>query len=524
LLAARHVSKSHGSTRVLDDVSLVVSPRSRIGLVGPNGIGKSTLLRVLAGIEAPDGGEIVRSGVVGYLPQEPEPRPGETIRASIARRTGVADAEAALARCEAALPEGIEEHAEALDRFLGLGGADLDVRAAATCAALGLDASLDRELSSLSGGERARASLAALLLARFDVFCLDEPTNDLDFAGLARLERFVTETKAGVVVVSHDRAFLSRVTTEVLELEAETRRARLYAGGFAEFERLRALARERESQAYARYEEERERAEGLLAERRTQARAAGAMANRRGTHALSSKVRAAEKRLERLEDPGKPWRPWELQLELPVARRGSDDVLALRGAIVQRGSFRLGPIDLDLRARERLAIVGPNGSGKSTLVDVVLGRVGLAAGTRRLGRGVEVGSIDQTRRRFDGDESLLAAFTHETRLAEEDARTLLAKLALGADDVLRSAGSLSPGERTRAELAVLVASGVNCLVLDEPTNHLDLEAVLELERALASYAGTLVVVSHDRRFLDAIAPTRTLELSVPSRAAGRVSP
>jgi ATPase subunit of ABC transporter with duplicated ATPase domains len=262
----------------------------------------------------------------------------------------------------------------------------------------------------------------------------------------------------------------------------------------------------------------------LLAERRTQARAAGAMANRRGTHALSSKVRAAEKRLERLEDPGKPWRPWELQLELPVARRGSDDVLALRGAIVQRGSFRLGPIDLDLRARERLAIVGPNGSGKSTLVDVVLGRVGLAAGTRRLGRGVEVGSIDQTRRRFDGDESLLAAFTHETRLAEEDARTLLAKLALGADDVLRSAGSLSPGERTRAELAVLVARGVNCLVLDEPTNHLDLEAVLELERALASYAGTLVVVSHDRRFLDAIAPTRTLELSVPSRAAGRVSP
>jgi len=524
LLSARHISKSFGSTRVLDGVSLVVSPGSRIGLVGPNGIGKSTLLRVLAGIEVPDTGDVVRSGVVGYLPQEPEAWPGETVRAYLARRTRVAAAEAELAQREAALPEGIDEHAEALERFLALGGADLDARARAVCASLGLDVALDRELASLSGGERARAALASILLARFDVFCLDEPTNDLDFDGLERLERFVEETKAGIVVVSHDRDFLARVTREVLELEAETHRARLYAGGFAEYERLRALARRSEAQAYARYEEERDRAAGLLHERRAQARAGGAMANRRGTHALSSKVRAAETRLERLEDPGKPWRAWELRLRLPVARRGSDDVLVLRGAVARRGSFLLGPVDLDLRAGERLAIVGPNGSGKSTLVEVLLGRIPLAAGSRRLGHGVEVGAIDQPRSRFGGDETLLDAFVAEARLAEEDARTLLAKLALGAGDVLRPAASLSPGERTRAELALLVARGVNCLVLDEPTNHLDLEAVTELEQALAGYTGTLVVVSHDRRFLEAVAPTRTLELSRPTPAAGPESP
>jgi ATPase subunit of ABC transporter with duplicated ATPase domains len=520
LLSARHISKSYGSARVLVDVSLVVSPRSRIGLVGPNGIGKSTLLRVFAGLENPDAGEVVRSGVVGYLPQEPEARAGETVRGYLARRTGVAAAEEELARREAALPERIEEHADALERFLALGGADLDSRAAATCASLGLDVALDRELASLSGGERARASLASILLARFDVFCLDEPTNDLDFEGLERLERFVGEAKAGIVVVSHDRDFLARVTTEVLEFGAETHRARHYAGGFAEYERLRALARDREAQEYARYEEERGRATGLLHARRAQARAGGAMANRRGTHALSSKVRAAEKRLERLEDPGKPWRPWELRLELPVARRSGDEVLQLRGAVVERGAFRLGPLDLDLRAGDRLAIVGPNGSGKSTVADALLGRVPLTTGTRRVGRSVDVGAIDQTRSRFAGDEPLLAVFARETGVAGEDARTLLAKLALGADDVLRPARSLSPGERTRAELAILVACGVNCLVLDEPTNHLDLEAVEQLEQALANYDGTLVVVSHDRRFLEAVAPTRTLELPSRVPAAG----
>ena len=512
MLSVRRVSKSYGPRSVLHDVSLVVPPRARIGLIGPNGIGKSTLLRILAGLERPDEGEVTAPGLVGYLPQEPETQLGETVRDYLARRTGISAAEAELAAREATLPGGIEAHSEALDRFLGLGGGDLDARARTVCAGLGLDVALDRPVETLSGGQRARTALAAILLARFDVFLLDEPTNDLDFEGLDRLERFVAETKAAIVVVSHDRAFMARTTGELLELEAETGRPRHYAGGYAEYERLRALAREREEAAWERYVEDKRRFEGLLGERRTQARAGGAMADRRGTKALSGKVRQAERRLARLEDPGKPWRPWELKLELASARRSGEVVLRLEGAVVERGRFRLGPLDLELRFRDRLALVGPNGSGKTTLVDALLGLLPLTAGTRRVGAGVELGVIEQERRRFAGAAPLLPELRSAAGLPEESARTLLAKFGLGADDLMRPGASLSPGERTRAELALVSARGVNCLVLDEPTNHLDLEAIEQLEAALANFDGTLVVVSHDRRFLEGIAPSKTVKL------------
>jgi len=404
-------------------------------------------------------------------------------------------------------------HADALERFLVLGGGDLDARARAVCAGLGLDVALERPLDTLSGGQRARAALAAILLARFDVFLLDEPTNDLDFAGLELLERFVVETRAALVVVSHDRAFMARTTGELLELEAETGRPRHYAGGYAEFERMRSLAREREQAVWERYVEERSRFEGLLSDRRTQARAGGAMADRRGTKALSGKVRQAERRLGRLEDPGKPWRPWELKLQLAPARRSGGTILRLENAVVERGRFRLGPLELELCLRDRLAIVGPNGSGKTTLVDVLLGHLPLAAGSRRVGPGVELGAIDQERKRFAGAAPLLPEFRAAAGLPEETARTLLAKFGLGAEDLERPGTSLSPGERTRAELALVSARGVNCLVLDEPTNHLDLEAIEQLEAALANFDGTLVVVSHDRRFLEGIAPFKIVELA-----------
>jgi len=265
---------------------------------------------------------------------------------------------------------------------------------------------------------------------------------------------------------------------------------------------------------------ERRRFTELLSERHTQARTGGAGlgnktggADRRGTHALKTKVRQAEKRLERLEDPGKQWTPWELRLEFRAGRRSGERVLELQGAVVERGAFRLGPLDLEVRLRDRVAIVGPNGSGKTTLVEALLGRLPLASGSRRVGSGVELGAIDQDRVRFDGAERLLDAFVRESLLPVGEARTLLAKLALGADDVLRAGESLSPGERTRAELALLQARGVNCLVLDEPTNHLDLEAIEQLEGALANFDGTLLVVSHDRRFLEGIAPSKTVELT-----------
>jgi len=242
MLSAVRISRYHGTHVVLDDVSLSAGPGSRIGVVGPNGIGKSTLLRVLAGLEAPDGGSVERAPAalaVGYLPQEPDAVPGETLAGYLARRTGVAAASAALDRWTAALAESsdeatVHEYSAALDAFLHLGGDDLDARIGQVLADVGLPADrVDVEMSALSGGQSAKAGLAAILLARFDVFLLDEPTNNLDFAGLDRLERFLESLPGGVVLVSHDRAFLDRSVTRIVEIEEESHHTREFAGGGA---------------------------------------------------------------------------------------------------------------------------------------------------------------------------------------------------------------------------------------------------------------------------------------------------
>jgi ATPase subunit of ABC transporter with duplicated ATPase domains len=512
-LAARDISKSFAAVHVLDRVSLVVSPGDRIGIVGPNGIGKSTLLRVLAGLERPDAGQVISSGAVGYLPQEPEARPGESVRDYLARRTGVQPAERAmdtLAGRLAAEPDLAGAYSDALDHFLALGGDDFDARVGATLDDVGLGRWSSRELASLSGGEAARVALAAILLARFDVFLLDEPTNNLDFAGLDRLERFLRGLPAGVVLVSHDRAFLDRTINRIVEIEAETRHVHEYAGTWTEYEAARLRERARHEASYADYVDEHERYSSLLSARREQATRLGtSQTGRRATNALRGKVKQARNHLARLREVEKPWAPW--QLELQFAPAPPTGVIAeLAGAVVEIGSFRLGPLDLGLHWGDRLAVVGANGAGKSTLLRALVGDLPLAAGTRHLGNAVVFGELTQARDLFRGP--LLVAFTVLSGLTPTNARTHLAKFALGADDVDRDASSLSPGERTRAALALLSARGVNCLILDEPTNHLDLEAIEELETALQSYEGCLVVVSHDRRFLERLDITSTISL------------
>ncbi len=523
-LAAHEVTKSFGAAEVLRRVSLVVAQGDRVGVIGPNGIGKSTFLRILAGLEEADGGGVTRSGSVGYLPQEPDARPGETLLSYLGRRTGVAEAEAEMDALAVRLgeePELAHDYTEALDRFLSLGGADFEPRARAVAAEVGL-ARLDQEISTMSGGEAARATLAGILLARFDVFLLDEPTNNLDFDGLARLETFLDGLRAGAVIVSHDRAFLDRTVTRVLELEAETRTPREYAGGWSAYEQARERARAEHEAAFQRWTEERRQWRESLGVRQTRARAIGGGtakahggADARATHFLSSQVRAARRRLDRLETVDrveKPWDPWRLRLELQARGRGGELAAELRGAVVERGRFRLGPVDLELRYGDRLAVVGPNGSGKTTLLQALLGDVELAAGTRRLGPSTRVGELDQRRELFETDRPLAGPFAERAEMLEGEARTLLAKFGLGVDELARPASSLSPGERTRAVLALLMATGVNLLVLDEPTNHLDLEAIEELERALEEFDGTLVLVTHDRRFLEGFRASRTLAL------------
>ena len=520
-LAARNISKSYAAVQVLDDVSLVVAPGDRVGIVGPNGIGKSTLLRVLAGLEAADAGRVIRAGAVGYLPQELEARAGETVRDYLARRTGVGGAEQEMDGLAARLTDEHElvgAYTAALDRFLALGGEDFDARAASVLDDVGLGRRSDREVRTLSGGEAARAALAAILLSRFDVFLLDEPTNNLDFAGLERLEQFLHGLAAGVVLVSHDRDFLDRTINRVVEIEAETRRVHEYSGTWSEYEAARERARAQHEAAYADYLGEKHRYTTLLEDRRRQAHTLGGErklarqtggSDRRATNALRGKVNQARNHLERLEEVEKPWSPWRLQMEF-AAPPPTGTIAELGGAVVELGSFTLGPVDLALQFGARVAVVGANGTGETTLSRALTGDLPLTRGVRRVGPAVVFGELTQARDLFSG--VLLDDFVELSGLASTDARTLLAKFALGPDDIARPSPSLSPGERTRAGLALLSAKGVNCLILDEPTNHLDLEAIEELETALETYEGCLVVVTHDRRFLSRLNVTRTIGL------------
>ena len=531
MLAARNLTVVRGAQVVLDGVDLVVDGTSRIGVLGRNGAGKSTLLRCLAGLEAPTSGTVERSPPalnVGYLAQEPDPLGDEATAAYLRRRTGLTVADEAMQAALRAVgdhpgqPE-LEAYDDALAGFLALGGDDHDTRAPRVLADVGLDpAVLERPLARLSGGQRVKAGLAAILLARFDVLLLDEPTNNLDFDGLARLERFLAGEERPVVLVSHDRAFLSAATTRIAELDLHSRRLGEYGGGYDAYVEERRRRREQADADYdearaerARLEEaarqKREWAASRRGERRTDNDKALAGRRKERATAGATRAKAIERRLERLGDPGKPWEGWDLRLSLQAGRRSGEVVASLAGAVVRRGGFRLGPVDLELRWRDRLALTGPNGAGKSTLLGLLTGELRPASGTVRLGSGVVVGHLGQDR--TPGQGTLLDAVRERTELSVEAARSLLAKFDLGAEHLRRPEAELSPGERSRAGLAVLAARGTNLLLLDEPTNHLDLDAIEELERALAGYDGTLVVVSHDRRLLAGLRLDRRLEVA-----------
>jgi ATPase subunit of ABC transporter with duplicated ATPase domains len=537
-LVAKNVAGGFAHRTLFEGLDVTVAPGDVVGVVGANGAGKSTLLRILAGDLEPLEGTVrlaPADAFVGWLPQEHERVPGETVADYLARRTGCAEATQAMEAAAAALAdpsttEGdpADAYAAALDHWLATGAADLDDRMPAVLADLGLDTDALRPrstpMTALSGGQAARVGLAALVLSRFDVVLLDEPTNDLDLAGLERLEQFVRELRGGVVLVSHDREFLARTVTRVLELDLAQHTNTVFGGGYEGYLEEREVARRHRREEYDEFADKKA---DLVARARTQREwSSQGVRNairkapdndkiRRRAASESSekqaqKVRQMESRIARLEEVVEPRKEWVLEFTIGAAPRSSAVVATLDNAVVRQGDFVLGPLSLQVDAGERIGITGPNGAGKSTLLRLLLGRQQPDEGRATLGANVAIGEIDQARADFTGAERLVDRFEQRVpSWTTADVRTLLAKFGLRADHVERTVDELSPGERTRAGLALLQARGTNVLVLDEPTNHLDLAAIEQLEQALESYDGALLLVTHDRRMLQNVRLDRT---------------
>ncbi|WP_330183307.1 ATP-binding cassette domain-containing protein [Nocardia sp. NBC_01503] len=534
-LHARGLAAGHGERTLFEDLDLVLAPGDVIGLVGVNGAGKSTLLRMLADGNAPEG-EITLSppdATVGYLAQEPERVEGETVLEFLRRRTGVGAAQRVMDAAAERLAEGgDDEFSPALERWLALGGADLEQRAEEVSADLGLTESLPHGLETLmtvlSGGQAARAGLASVLLSRFDILLLDEPTNDLDLNGLDRLEQFVTGVREPLMVISHDREFLARTVNRIVELDLAQQQVGSYDGGYESYLEEREIARRHAREAYDEFADTKAGLEaragmqrnwmehGVRNARRKSKQDSdkmGRKARAEATEKQASKVKQTVRRIERLDAVEEPRKEWELRMVIAAAPRSGSVVATLSNAAVTRGEFTLGPITVQVDYGDRIVLTGANGAGKSTLLSLLLGKAQPDTGSAALGSGVAIGEVDQARGLFRGTGTLADTFSAEIPdWPEAEVRTLLAKFGLRGPHVLRPNDTLSPGERTRAALALLQARGVNLLVLDEPTNHLDLAAIEQLEQAVESFTGTVLLVTHDRRMLDNVRATRRWHL------------
>jgi ATPase subunit of ABC transporter with duplicated ATPase domains len=551
MLTLKNVRKIYGTVRVLEKVAFSIGEGQKVALVGQNGVGKSTLLKIIAGIETPDRGEVKKPNriLIGYLPQEAIAESKDTLLEYLRRMTGLLDLEKEIAKLEPRLEkqEVLEKYELLRLEYERLGGYDFSRKAKGMLEGLMLShVKLDRLVAELSGGEKRKAALIGVLLRGVDLLLLDEPTNNLDLPALLWLERYLNRSSATCIIASHDRRFLDNVVKKVMEIDWYRRDVTMYTGGWTAFAEMKAHAIRKHKEQYRMQEEERKRLIISVGQKmdwveRVKNRKApdkdklsANFKKERATRKFTSSAKALEERQKRLHDVERPLirDPLIIPLEPQSGDKESSIVLkkisfgyedGFQGGLASPASLRRveagpkpfvgGPVDMKILFGTRLAILGNNGVGKSTLLKTIEGTLPPLSGKRMCGKKLVFGYLMQEHENVSRAATPYMLFKNRLGIFDRDIIAMHLSHFQFAPDVLNDKiSSLSPGERVRLILALLSALGANVLILDEPTNHLDLEAIEALEEALDAYIGTILLVTHDRRFLERIRLTESFIL------------
>lgn len=517
-IQAEHVCKTYGAITVLEDVSFSLEKGQKVGLVGDNGTGKSTLFKILARVVEPDSGTItVRKGlVIGYMPQDTSLVTDETISDYLRRVSGIG-----------ALEERLEHSPEAMTEYERRSGYTFDHRMDLILAGFDLkNVSRNRRINSLSSGQKSKVFMAGVLLSDPDVFLLDEPTNNLDLPALIWLEDFLARSDSACIIVSHDRFFLNRMVSKIFEINWRTRTLTITSGRYSDY--LARVEKERALQL-AKYKEQQREIKRLTNTARDKKEEAAQGSRFRGSDndkslrgfkrdraSKSGKTaKAIEKRIKQMELAEKPFERDVFRIHLQPTRPGGSREIVLRKVVAGYADdgFRIGPISIAIPYGSRVVILGLNGSGKSTLLKIISEELKPIGGEVMIGGALVVGNLMQEHDNLPRGESLKDFLTRRAGVVVQDAYTLAARFGFKAVEINKEIAALSPGGRARLLFALFSALSANVLLLDEPTNHLDLEALDALEEVVTHYEGTIVLVSHDRYFLKKFSATDTYVLS-----------
>lgn len=545
MLSVNQVSKRFGEELILDRVSFNLNAGDRLALIGPNGCGKSTLLAMIAGTLAPDQGKISthpQNLIVGYLPQAPLIKKGDSISDFMDRTgRGLREKSAELEKLasEIAANPHTSDLQEIYDQLLvevsSLRENEGETASALTQLGLG-DIPEESLVSKLSGGQQTRLSLAGVLRSRPQLLILDEPTNHLDLPMLEWLEDWFIDFQGGILFVSHDRAFINKTATGILELGLETRQTQYYPGNYSDYLVAKLNAREKQQQAFTQQQAEISRLRSAIERKKGEAKykkggkadsdkfAKGFYKNR--SAGTIKRAKQLEKRIEYLQNAGKVDKPgdsWQLKIDFNDNPEGNRKALTLDNLSVGYGTrVLIERINQEIRLGERIALTGENGIGKTTLIRTILKEIPPLSGTARLGVDIQAGYMAQTQSELNLELNVLESLQGQAALSETDLRRFLSYFLFTGDDVFKNIGQLSFGERARLSLAGIVAGGCNFLILDEPINHLDIPSRSRFEQALTLFNGAILAVVHDRYFIDGFA-TRIWEVEerhINSRPVG----